>query len=92
MEDSIQEKEKTFCLTVSHCIAYSFEEMVDKRVVSFMGNRQKVFKEAFEYYGGKITPSLDYMDIDYEIRLNDLIKYLSREGSHFEYHLQEIKA
>lgn len=93
MEDIEQEeKEKTFCLTVSECIAYGFEDRVDKRVTSFMGNRQKVFKDAYVYYGGGIIPSLDYMEIDYEIRLNEIIKIKSREGDWMEYHLHEIKA
>jgi hypothetical protein len=80
-----------YCLTVTHNIVYGFEDRVDRRVDSFMGDRNKVFKDAFYYYGGKMPPSIDFMEVDYEPYLNALIKSLGSGGSYYEYHLQQLK-
>lgn len=79
-----------YCLTVTHHTAIGYEERVDRKVTAFMGDRQKVFKEACECFGDTISPALDYMDINYEERFNALIRVKNGTLDYYEYHLQPI--
>lgn len=80
-----------YCLTVTHHTAIGYEERVDRKVVAFMGERQKVFKEAFEEFGGKINNSIDFMGVDYEAYFNVLIKAKNGTLDYYEYHLERIR-
>lgn len=81
--------EKIYCLTLTHYTALGYEGMIDRKVVAFMGSKQKVFRDALMELGETLPPSLDYMDIDYESRLKSWIE--NNDNGHYEYQISNYK-